>query len=380
MLELQEAKKLILDYFKEMENCSVDEVESVLSKYQVADCPWEGSYPFMFQYGPKNIGETFWKPLKKSLKYMQRRMDIFMAGEAIDGNIWVASMGQFMGLYDEEFLNIRVTGKMQNLWYSEFNRVENGKIVDSALFVDLIGFMKEAGCYPLPPETGHFYCYPGPRDHNGLLFGEYPNDTVQRNFAVCDGMSNMNQALSRSGSFDTVPVDQMRKVWADDMIWYGPCGVGASLTIPRYLKQHSGPFRKHLDKKHPLTEDANYASENDRESFAKRCSIENRSNSSELQNVAEFASTILTGTYGRKSRFAEGDFLCSYSNQKVSPIGGWLGMTGGAEDIPLHADLNFYYIKDGKISENWCYFDIPYFLKCQGLDIFERTASIINPY
>ena len=45
----------------------------------------------------------------------------------------------------------------------------------------------------------------------------------------------------------------------------------------------------------------------------------------------------------------------------------------------LRGDIDIYYCKDGKISENWCFIDLPYWLKEQGLDIFERTASICNP-
>ena len=59
---------------------------------------------------------------------MQRRMDIFLGGEnEIDGDRWVMSMGQFMGLFDEDFLGIRHTRKMQHLRYAEFNCVQDGK-------------------------------------------------------------------------------------------------------------------------------------------------------------------------------------------------------------------------------------------------------------
>lgn len=37
---------------------------------------------------------------------------------------------------------------------------------------------------------------------------------------------------------------------------------------------------------------------------------------------------------------------------------------------------DIYYCKDGKISENWCFIDLPYWLKEQGLDIFERTVTM----
>ena len=43
-----------------------------------------------------------------------------------------------------------------------------------AKFVDLIGFMQQAGFNPLPPATGSYFIYPGPRNHDGLLFEDAP--------------------------------------------------------------------------------------------------------------------------------------------------------------------------------------------------------------
>mgnify|MGYP006302231445 FL=1 len=41
--------------------------------------------------------------------------------------------------------------------------------------------------------------------------------------------------------------------------------------------------------------------------------------------------------------------------------------------------VDVYYRKGDKLSENWVFIDIPYWLKQQGLDIFERTKEITNP-
>ena len=44
---------------------------------------------------------------------------------------WVMSMGNFMGLFDSDWMGVRRTGKMINLRYAEFNCVENGKITQA---------------------------------------------------------------------------------------------------------------------------------------------------------------------------------------------------------------------------------------------------------
>ena len=37
--------------------------------------------------------------------------------------------------------------------------------------------------------------------------------------------------------------NELRQTWCEDMIWWGPSGIGATFTIERYAKQHAGPFR-----------------------------------------------------------------------------------------------------------------------------------------
>ena len=40
------------------------------------------------------------------------------------------------------------------------------------MVIDFIALMQAAGSYPLPPSTGQYFNYPGPRYHDGLLYGE----------------------------------------------------------------------------------------------------------------------------------------------------------------------------------------------------------------
>ena len=42
---------------------------------------------------------------------------------------------------------------------------------------------------------------------------------------------------------DATPQAELALSWHDDMIWWGPTGIGATYTIERYAEQHSGPFR-----------------------------------------------------------------------------------------------------------------------------------------
>lgn len=324
-------KNLVRDYFNDLEKCSSSQVPKILEKYMSNEYTWEGVFPFLDQKGINNVSNTFWIPLKETLTYMQRRQDVFIAGTDKIGKTWVMSMGQFMGLFDKEFLGIKPTGKIQHLQYAEYICVENNRITHTAMFIDLLGFMKEAGAYPLPPETGNYFVYPGPKDHNGLLFQDAPEKEGEESFKIVNNM--INDLISLNIGNET-PKSLLEKSWADDMIWYGPCGIGATYTIPRYQLQHQIPFRKQLiDKK---TNEIN-------------------------------------------AYFAEGNFVCFYTSMEVTPTGGWLGMPGNGKGATLRGDIDIYYCKDGKISENWCFIDLPFWLNEQGVNIFKRTESILNP-
>lgn len=334
MGKYQASKQLVLQYFEALEKCPAAETGAVLQQFMSADYDWKCSYPFRELKGTASIANDFWTPLKKSLRHMQRRQDIFIAGtnEFADEQ-WVMSMGNFMGLFDEDWLGIRRTRKMNNLRYVEFSCVQNGKISKTGLFLDIIGFMHQAGVYPLPPQTGAYFAYPGPRYHNGLLF----EDTAEEQAVSMRDLVNrmVHDLNSLNDTTDTAPLaDCYGKTWNQDMIWYGPCGIGASYTIPRYIEQHQGPFTAQLkDKKFN----------------------------------------------GHVCRFAEGDFACFFGwpNLTNTPTGGLLGMAGG--EVPADMQVvDVYCRRDGKLAENWVFIDLLYWLKQQGLDVLARTQQILN--
>ena len=151
MSKYQEAKRVVREYFSAMENATHETVADVIKTHTSEDYLFRGVYPFREQEGAQAAADVFWSPLMKSMTRMQRRQDIFIGGdnEINPEEIWVMSMGHFMGLFvDAEFLGLRPTGKMLSLRYAEFNCVVDGKITKTGLFVDLLGFMDQAGCYP----------------------------------------------------------------------------------------------------------------------------------------------------------------------------------------------------------------------------------------
>ncbi len=334
MKSFKKEKDLVRAYFADMEAAEAGQLVDVMKNYMSSEYNFKGVYPFREQEGVEAAAEVFFEPLKQSLSRMQRRQDIFIGGEnEIDGTTWVMSMGHFMGLFDQDWLGIPKTRKMISLRYAEFNCVEDGKITKTGMFLDIIGMMQQAGVNPMPPQTGNYFVYPGPRNHDGLVFGDVPEQEGIDTLALVNKMVDDLTELNVSGAMGCPP-EVLEKSWSKDMIWYGPAGIGASYTIPRYQEQHQLPFRNNLGDK----------------------------------------------TFnGHVCRFAEGNFACFFGwpNLTNKPLGGFLGMPGGE----VRADMQVVdvYCRDGdKLSENWVLIDLPYWLKQQGLDVLKRTESIFN--
>ncbi|MGB1253329.1 MAG: ester cyclase [Candidatus Promineifilaceae bacterium] len=331
MSTYQEAKSVVRGYFEALEKASPDEVLDVLKQYTSDMYRWRGVYPFREQHGIEAVADNFWKPLKNALRHMQRRPDIFIGGDnEVGEGIWVMCMGNFMGVFDEDWLDIPKTRRIATLRFAEFNRVENGKITETGIFVDVMGLMVQAGAYPLPPSTGVFFNYPGPRTHDGLLYEDAPAQDGVDTLALVNRMIEDLTAANVSGSMG-FPADALRKTWAEDMIWYGPAGIGASMSIDRYQEQHQLPFRNNLDDK--------------------------------VFN-------------GHVCRFAEGDFACFFGWPNLSnrPIGNFLGLPASGNATMQVVDV---YRREGDmLAENWVLIDLIWWLKQQGLDVLERNRYL----
>jgi len=128
------------------------------------------------------------------------------------------------------------------------------------------------------------------------------------------------------------PQDELAQCWHDDMIWWGPDGIGATYTIDRYIEQHQRPFRKQLS---------------DRKFNGHVC------------------------------RLAEGNFggFFGWPNLTLTATGGYMGLPASGK--PADMRVVDMYRRDGdKLAENWIFIDILHFLNMQGLDVLARMKSL----
>jgi hypothetical protein len=335
-MSLQAEKRLVLEHYAALATATPETVAGVLAGRVAPDWLWRGMHPFHEQRGPEAVAGAFWAPFLAAMARVQRRQDIFFAGRnQIDGgaSVWVVSMGHLMGLLDGPFLGIPPTGRIAMLRYAEFNRVEGGRIAETALFCDLLHLMRQAGVYPLPPQTGAHLVQPGPMTHDGLLYadadpaeGQGTLDLIRRMIGDIGRNSNTGPG---SVPADATPQAELARCWHDDMIWWGPEGIGATYTIDRYIAQHQRPFR-----------------------------------------------TQLTGRVfnGHIARLAEGSYggFFGWPNLSLTPTGGYMGLPAGPRADMRVVDI--YRRDGGRLAENWVFIDILHFLAMQGLDVLARNA------
>jgi len=328
----QDQKQLVLRYYNALDVANPNELVEVLEQFVSGDYLWRGYHPFNELAGAKAVGETFWAPLRRSIKFTQRRMDVFMAGSNTLPNqegVWVVSMGHLMGLLDEPWLNIPPTRKLVMIRYCEFNQVVDNQITQTAMYFDIPHLMAQAGVHPFPDQTAAQLVQPGPMTHTGLMFDEQDPADGLKTMAAIDFMVNDIKTW-RGGDQEESLVDELRRSWNEDMIWWGPTGIGATYTIERYAEQHSGPFRAGL-------KDRTFN--------------------------------------GHVCRLAEGNFgaFFGWPNLTVTP-NGFMGMP--PSDTPGDMRVIDVYRRDGdKLTENWIFIDLLHFWKSQGIDVLAQLPS-----
>ena len=330
MSDFQQEKNIVLEFYEALDSARPGEVEGVLKGAVVADYIWQGFYPFDVHTSSASVASSFWDPLKTSLSSLQRRMDIFFAGRnQMDdySSVWVVSMGHLTGLFDAPWLGIAPTRKIAMLRYAEFNKIIDGKIAETAMYFDIPHLMMQAGLTPFPPQRGEHLVQPGPMTHDGLLFGPQPGAEGEKTLDAINAMiTDLGQWDSGMGL-----EDELRRTWHEDMMWWGPAGIGSTYTIERYAKQHSGPFRA---------------------AFADR---------SKARHICRVTEGHFGGFFGWPNFTAKlaSDFMGRPATSK----------TGEFRVIDL-------YRRDGdKLAENWIFIDLLHFWKMQGVDILE-TAQI----
>lgn len=325
------AKQVVRAHFAALDSAPTEALADGLAANTSPACAFQFTHPFTAATGAQQAASNFWLPLRDAFAPLQRRQDIFCAGfnDLDNGDtLWVASMGHWLGRFDQPFLGVTPTGKATMLRYAEFNQIGNGKIIDSTVFFDAMNFMAQAGAQVMPVSTAATMVTPGPRTHDGLLFDGQPEREGIKTLKLFQRMINRLLEVDVQTTETNLSLD-----WTDDMIWWGPGGIGAPYTQKGYLKQHCIPFEQGL-------------------------------------RWGDF--------FGHRCEIAEGNFggFFGWPTFDVTSLGGYVGLAPKSDVRATMRVVDLYRREGDKLAENWNFIDHLHFLDQLGIDLVARQKAL----
>jgi predicted ester cyclase len=289
---------------------------------------WNVCHPIGELIGPTEIDAEFWHPLKQGITGLERRDDIFVAG-VFDGSEWIAATGHYAGVFNQVWLGIPPTRAEVHLRFGEVYRLEDGKITEAFILLDLIDLMRQAGVSPWRPGAGVETYSPAPATNDGVRLAPSP---------AGDTMATLELVMSMLGSL-FVPNRKemgMERFWSPEMAWYGPGMIGMTRGLDGFFRDHQEPWMRAF----PDWQDGLEA-----------------------------------------PHFADGAYACyagwpSIRATHTGPLFG-LSPTGRKVDIRV---MDWWRRDGDRLAENWILIDFPHLFQQLGIDLFQlMRAAVAKP-
>lgn len=326
-------KKTIYEFSKSIHKANLDNIDDILKEYFHEDAVWYGPHPFNTLKGLDSIANNFYKPLLTSFPDIEKNDDMLLAGSFSEAEgEWVSTKGNFVATFEKDFLGIPATDGVVWMRFGEFHKIENGKIIETRIIVDILDLIRQAGFKFISPR-GVEMVYPAPATQDGILLGESDDVESAKTLKVVEDMiyKGLRDDYREKGIDDM----GMELYFHEDFMWYGPGGTGATRGLKGFMKYHTEPFCKAI----PDWEGGNHV-----------------------------------------TRFAEGKY-CSFvgwpSIYATHTGDGWLGLPATNKKITMRV-MDFYRREEELLVENWVYIDMVDFLLQIGIDVFDRIKNNTN--
>ena len=306
------------------------DLPAFLAKHLTPDAVFDLNHPINRLEGPEAILERFVLPLRRALAHVYRRDEILIgaANRRDEGGDWVASFTHYVGTFAAPFCGISPRNRLVFLRSGEFYRVDGDRISKARIILDLPDLMRQAGANPLPDLLGTEITFPGPATHDGVLpsggNGEASLDLVEamlKDLHLFDPKTgNSANQTGRDG------------YWAQNMMWYGPTGIGSNYRWDGFVRDHRAAFLTAFP---------------DRKGGDHYC------------------------------RIGDGDYaaISGWPSMTMSHLGEYLGVAPTGKALTLRV-MDFYRCQDGKLAENWVMLDYTELFAQMGVDLIERSEAL----
>jgi predicted ester cyclase len=178
--------------------------------------------------------------LKRALPDLERRDDIVLAGE-FAGRAWIAATGYYYGTLTNDWLGLPASKQWLYVRFGEFYRLERGKVVDAYILLDMVDVLRQLRINPLPQGKAIESLCPGPATHDGVVYTAQPEADGRLSGALVDAM--IVEGLMGFDRVDHASIG-MERYWHQDMMWYGPAGIGTTRGLSGFLNYHQHPWQE----------------------------------------------------------------------------------------------------------------------------------------
>lgn len=285
---------------------------------------WHGPHPINDLSGADAVMTGLWDPLRAAFSDLERRTDMLLAGEFKDA-VWMASTGHFVGRFENDWLGIPATRRPTWLRYGWFDRLEDDRVVQSYVILDIPGVMMQAGVWPLSPSLGVEIVAPAPAAQDGITLDIYDEASAETSRKLVEAM--IGGLMQYDGK--SLASMGMRRFWTDNFHWYGPAGIGTMRGHKDYERGHQGPFLK---------------------AFPDRVGGDH------------------------KCRIGDGLYVASTGWPSVRAThlgGGWMGVAPTSKRIGMRV-MDFWRREAELLAENWVFIDLIDLLLQMEVDVFAR--------
>ncbi|PRY94598.1 SnoaL-like protein [Hasllibacter halocynthiae] len=197
-------------------------------------CDWHVSAP-VEECEPRAFADA----LRGALTGLHRRDVLALAGSnrREEGGEWMAAICHYVGNLDAPLWGVPASGRLAMLRAGEFYRVEGGRIVKARIILDLPDLMRQGGRLPFPFSYGTEIAFPPPATQDGICPG-------------ADGTASLDLVERMLGDLHVYDPETIGSAgqtgeggaWADDMLWWGPAGIGSNFRWEGFVKDHRKPF------------------------------------------------------------------------------------------------------------------------------------------
>ena len=247
----QQNKPAVWDFWQKLNHALPEQIPDVIRAAVHSDVNWNGSAPIDQIMGVEALISDFWLPLLKSFPDLKRAPFIFMGGIESGESVYggdageerVSGYGYMTGTFAEDWLGIPASGEKTNINFGQFYVLQEGKIKESYVQIDILALMRQAGFQVLPPAPGgDGGKIPGPQAKDGLLLTEQDSMESRKSIQLVEAMGMGLERYVRSWDGGDMSRMEQEKYWHQQMRWFGPSGIGACFDIVEFEDFHQRPW------------------------------------------------------------------------------------------------------------------------------------------